>query len=116
MNALPGQRVDFYISLAHNAVMLAEGDGWYFGEYSSSGYQYVHIPIDKVLDAVEYSSNPDKAKELTARVDAGYAGIGIAKYDGQSTERRIPGSDTNNSTLDFVTIPGPTPGYQHEAP
>lgn len=115
IEAIPGRSVDFYISLAHNSVILAEGDGWYLGDFSTtSTNQYAHIPLDDVLDAVEYSSNPDKTKELTSRVDAGFAGIGIGKYDGQSTERRILGSDTNNSTIDFVTITKPTPGYQHE--
>jgi len=114
VNALPGQSVDFYISMSHNAVILAEGDGWYPGEVSATGYQYYHIPLDKVLDAVEYSANPEKQKEITTRVDAGFAGIGIAKYDGRSTERRVLGSDTNNSTLDFIVNETPTPGYQHE--
>ena len=114
IEAIPGRSTDFYISLTHNAVILAEGDGWYFGEFSDSGYQYAHIPLDKVLDVVEYSTNPEKLKEITTRMDAGFAGIGIAKYDGRSTERRILGSDTNNSTLDFIVNETPTPGYQHE--
>jgi hypothetical protein len=50
-------------------------------------------------------------KTMTARVDAGFAGIGITRYSGQSTERREEGVDTNNSTFDFVNLPHPTPGY-----
>jgi hypothetical protein len=72
----------------------------------------MRIPIDKVIDGVEYASNPYVTqKEMTVRVDAGFAGVGIAKYGGQSTERREPGLDTNNSTFDFVVIPYATPGY-----
>lgn len=104
---------DFFLSLSHNAVILAEGKDFYLGDWKDD-YQFIHIPLDRVLDVVEYSTNPEKRKEVTIRVDAGFAGIGIAKYDGQSTERRIPGSDTNNSTLDFIVIKTPTPGYQHE--
>jgi hypothetical protein len=72
----------------------------------------MRIPIDKVIDAVEYASNPYVTqKEITVRVDAGFAGVGITKYSGQATERREPGLDTNNSTFDFVVIPYATPGY-----
>jgi len=63
---------------------------------------------------VEYSANGTKQKELTTRVDAGFAGVGISKYSGKSVERRLPGFDTNNSNLDFVNVDHPTPGYQHE--
>jgi len=116
VNALPERPgTDFMISLTHDAVILAEGKDFYPGDWNSSQTsQYTHIPLNRVLDVVEYSTNPEKKKEVTIRVDAGFAGIGIAKYDGQSTERRIPGSDTNNSTLDYVTIKTPTPGYHHE--
>ena len=65
-----------------------------------------------VIDGVEWSPNPDLSKKLTLRVDAGYAGIGIAKYSGYSTERREPGLDSNNSTFDFRNIYPATPGWQ----
>ncbi len=114
-NILPEHTVDFMINLAHNAVVLADGSDWYYGETSESGrYQYVHIPIETVIDAVEYSSNSESTKELTTRLDAGFAGIGMTKYSGQSVERRVAGEDTDNSTIDFVILETPTPGYQHE--
>jgi len=105
---MPGKTTDFLINLAHNAVVIAEG-----GVYPIDENNYMRIPIDKVIDGVEYNSNPAYSKEMTVRVDAGFAGIGITRYSGQSTERREPGLDTNNSTFDFVVIPYATPGYYY---
>lgn len=114
VNQLPEKSSDFLINLSHNGVILADGSDWYYGEFNEAGtYQYVHIPISTVLDAVEYCSNPELQKEITTRLDAGFAGIGMLKYSGKSVERQIPGFDTNNSTLDFVITGAPTPGYQH---
>lgn len=111
-NILIDRTTDFLINLSHNAIILTDGSDWYYGEsYTSGDKQYVHLPFESVIDAVEYSSNPESNKELTKRLDAGFAGIGISKYSGKSTERRIPGFDTNNSTLDFITLDIPTPGY-----
>jgi len=113
-NAIPGNGTDFMINVVHNAIILADGSDYYNGEVSESGYQYIHIPLNTVLDAVEYSRNPEKQKEITLRVDAGFAGVGIGKYSGKSTERRQAGFDTNNSSLDFVNLNTPTPGWQHQ--
>jgi hypothetical protein len=111
-NILPERSVDFLINLGHNAIILADGSQWKYGDFSTSGtYQYVHIPLENVIDAVEYSSNSESNKELTRRLDAGFAGIGMSKYSGKSVERRIPGFDTNNSRLDFIILDKPTPGY-----
>jgi len=96
----------------HNAIILADGSTWEYGDFTSGGtYQYVHIPIENVIDAVEYSSNSESKKQLTRRLDAGFAGVGMSKYSGKSVERRIPGFDTNNSRLDFIILDIPTPGY-----
>ncbi|MFA4947111.1 MAG: DUF4876 domain-containing protein [Candidatus Krumholzibacteriia bacterium] len=106
-NIMPGKTIDFLINVSHNGVVIAEG-----GDYPIDEDNRMRIPIEKVIDAVEYASNPTATtKEMTVRVDAGFAGIGITKWGGQSTERREPGLDTNNSTFDFVVIPRPTPGY-----
>jgi hypothetical protein len=106
---MPGRTTDFLINLSHNAIVIAEG-----GVYPIDVDNYMQIPIEKVIDGVEYASNPYvTTKEMTMRVDAGFAGVGIEKYGGQSTERREPGLDTNNSDFDFVVIPHPTPGYFH---
>jgi len=111
-NILPEHSLDFLINLGHNAVILADGSEWEYGQLSQSGtYQYVHIPIENVIDVVEYSSNPESTKDITIRLDAGLAGVGMSKYSGKSVERRIPGFDTNNSRLDFIILDTPTPGY-----
>jgi len=47
------------------------------------------------------------------RFDAGFAGLGCAKYSAASTERREIGMDVNNSTFDFILLEGPTIGYSH---
>jgi len=114
VNVIPENGTDFMINLVHNGVILADGSDYYNGEVSSSGYQYIHVPIRTILDGVEYSANPNKQKEITSRVDAGFAGVGIGKYSGKSVERRTPGFDTDNSSLDFVNINHPTPGYEHK--
>ena len=114
VNAIPENSTDFMINLVHNFVILADGTGYYYGEVSEHDYQYIHVPIRTILDGVEYSANSTSRKELTTRVDAGFAGVGISKYSGKAVERRSPGFDTNNSNLDFVNIDHPTPGYQHE--
>ncbi len=106
-NIMPGRTTDLLINLSHNAIVIAEG-----GVYPVDENNYLCIPIEKVIDGVEYASNPyTTTKEMTVRIDAGFAGVGITKYSGQSTERREPGLDTNNSTFDFVVIPYATPGY-----
>jgi hypothetical protein len=103
---MPGKTTDFLINLAHNAIVIARG-----GNYPIDEKNYMRIPVDSVIDGVEYSSNPSSVKMMTVRVDAGFAGIGITRYSGQSTERREEGVDTNNSTFDFVNLPHSTPGY-----
>jgi hypothetical protein len=112
----PDRGPDWMINLSHNAIVLATGENHYLEEYvQSSGYPSVQIviPLDDVIDGVEYASNADRDKELTRRVDAGFAGLGTSKYSAMSTERRKLGLDTNDSTFDFETIPRPTPGYSH---
>jgi hypothetical protein len=106
---MPGRTTDFLINLSHNAIVIAEG-----GVYPIDADNYMQIPIEKVIDGVEYASNPyATTKEMTMRVDAGFAGVGVVKYSAQSTERREQGLDTNNSDYDFVWIERGTPGYFH---
>ncbi len=114
-NATPENSEDFYLNLKHDGLILANGSRWYYGDYSpqNTGYQYIHIPINTVIDAVEYSANLDTKKLLTARLDAGLTGIGISGYSGRSVERRLPGYDSDNSTADFVILDRPSPGDHH---
>ena len=108
----PNSRIDYLINLSHNAVVLATGEDWTFYP-REEGSDYVLIPVDMVIDGIEYAPRSSVTKELTARVDAGFAGLGCTKYSGQSTERMELGLDTNDSSFDFVLVPRPTPGYSH---
>jgi hypothetical protein len=107
-NIIPTVHVDYLINLTHNAAVIATGE-----EYSFDAEGKMLIPIATIIDGVEWNSNITYGKELTPRVDAGFAGIGVLRYSGMSTERRELGLDTNDSTFDFLTIMHPTPGYFH---
>jgi hypothetical protein len=112
----PESNTDFMINLSHNAVVFTTGEEVSYETYvNSAGYDRTRItlPLYTVIDGVEYATNPDVVKELTARVDAGFAGLGCTKYSLQSTERREWGLDVNNSTFDFILLPSPTPGWSH---
>jgi hypothetical protein len=113
VSVIPGRTTDYLISLGKNGAVIATGEEYTIASEEGSTSNYMRIPINTVIDGVEWSPNPGLAKELTVRVDAGFAGIGVVKYSGMSTERREPGMDTNNSTFDFVTIPHATPGFFH---
>jgi hypothetical protein len=108
LSIMPSVSVDYLINLSHNAVVIATGE-----EYTIDAENHMRIPIKDVIDGVEYNGNPAYSKEMTVRVDAGFAGIGITRYTGQSTERRELGLDTNDSTFDFMNLLHPTPGYYH---
>lgn len=105
-NIRPDKTVDFMLNLVHNGVVISDGTEYTVGD------EYVRIPIHTILDGVEYASSPSSRKELTARIDAGFAGLGIQRYSGKSTQRLTPGYDSNNSTLDFVVLRTPTPGVE----
>jgi len=112
----PDSRTDFMINLVHNAVVFTTGEEFAYESYiNSSGYERIRVtlPLYTVIDGVEYGPDADRTKELTMRVDAGFAGLGCTKYSGQSTERREIGFDVNNSTFDFILLPTPTPGDTH---
>ncbi len=121
----PDSRTDFMINLVHNAVVLTTGEEFAFETYiNSAGYERtrVTLPLYTVIDGVEYAPDSDRTKELTMRVDAGFAGRGCTKYSGQSVERQNPdldwniSLDWNNSTFDFDRILPPTPGYSNVHP
>ena len=112
----PDSGTDFMINLVHNAVVFTTGEEFAYESYiNSAGYERIRVtlPLYTVIDGVEYAPDADRTKELTMRIDAGFAGLGCTKYSGQSTERREIGFDVNNSTFDFILISTPTPGYTH---
>ena len=107
----PSSRIDFLINVSHGAVVLGAGVEYSFLEYKDGKFMAL-IPISTVIDGIEYASTTEATKELTYRVDAGFAGIGNSRYSGQSAERRELGLDTNDSTFDFE-LTTPTVGYSH---
>ncbi len=118
ININPNKKVDFMIGLSGNGVVLAKVTDHSQLVFNEKGY--ILLDFSNVLDGVEYAANTDATKEMDPRLDAGFAGKGVQKYSGKSTERENPetgaaGYDTNNSTFDFVSIYRPTPGYQHSA-
>ena len=103
-NILDGFYHDFSVNLIGDVVLIADG----------SDENYLDgIDINSVIDCVEYSSSPTHIKEVEEEVDYGYTGVGMMTYCGKSIERKKPGFDTNNSTIDFEIISSPTVGYQH---
>ena len=77
------------------------------------------IPYKNILDGAEYMDDVSKLDEkiLNPGIDAGATG-GIQFYTGKSMERKkVLGSskfmlsDENNSSLDFLIISPPSPGY-----
>jgi hypothetical protein len=107
----PTKGTDYLINLSHNGVVIASGEEYSFFEYEEDKI-HILLPIHTVIDGVEYAFSSSVQKELTVRVDAGFAG-GCVKYSGESTERGVLGLDTNDSSFDFITIPDPTPGYSY---
>ena len=107
-NIIPSKSADFLLGMGHNGVFLTRGD-----EYTIDTEDKVRVPIENVIDGVEYNANPQFSKEITVRVDAGFAGVGLLKYSGMSIERREFGLDTNDSTFDFTNLSRPTPGWFH---
>lgn len=119
LNPISTEGRDFVLSLGHTGVWLATTEEYRFQEHSyvnSSGgitrTMYVEMPLYTILDAVEYATNLSSERYMTVRLDAGYGGIGMVRYGGQSIERKVPGLDSNNSTFDFEIV-APTPGYSH---
>ena len=80
----------------------------------SSGVDSIYtdgIDISTVIDAVQYSSNPNLLKTLDDRLDHGLAPF-PPRYSGRSIQRREPGMDTNDGSIDWEILSAPTPGWQ----
>ncbi|MEA3500111.1 MAG: DUF4876 domain-containing protein [Candidatus Marinimicrobia bacterium] len=100
-----GNHVDFMINLTSDVLILADG----------SDINYLDgLDSASIIDGVEYSSSFTHRKAIESFVDRGFGGVGLQKYSGQSLERKKPGFDTDNSTIDFEIISSPTIGYHHE--
>lgn len=101
INIRSDRTVDFLIGLNDDIIVIATGTDsvWSDG-----------IDISSLVDGFEFQSSVTLMKTLDNRVDRGVA-ISPGRYSGQSMQRRDPGGDTNDSSLDWEIIPNPTPGY-----
>lgn len=92
---------DFIISLTNDVIIVSNGkdQNWQDG-----------IDISTILDGVEYQTDQGGAKTLDQRVDRSF--VIIPSQMGRSFQRRAPGEDTNDASLDWEGIPYPTPGSQ----
>jgi len=104
VNLEVGAKADFGINLKADLVIIADGSDV---EYTDG------IELNTIVDGVEYTDNLALIKRCDPRIDKGRAGVGITPYSGQSIERVRPGFDTDNSSVDFIILSRPTPGYQH---
>jgi len=102
INLRSDRTVDFLINLVSDVIVVASGadTSWTDG-----------IDISTIIDGVEYQSNPASVQTLDDRIDRGFA-LSPPRYGGQAMQRREPGEDTNDSSLDWEIIPAPTPGKQ----
>jgi hypothetical protein len=102
INMRPDNGTKFLISLVTDVVALASGVDtvWTDG-----------IEISTIIDAVQYSSNNTLVKTIDDRIDRGVAPY-PSRYSGKSIQRKEPGMDTNDGSLDFEILPSPTPGRQ----
>ena len=102
INMRPDNGTKFLISLVTDVVALASGVDtvWTDG-----------IEISSIIDAVQYTSRSDLIKTIDERIDRGVAPY-PSRYSGKSIQRKEPGMDTNDGSLDFEILPSPTPGRQ----
>jgi hypothetical protein len=104
INLRPDRTSDFLLALTSDIVVIATGEDikWEDG-----------IDINTIIDGVEYQSSPHpiNKKTLDPRVDRGYV-LSPPRYSGKSMQRKSPGFDTNDSSIDFEIIDKPTPGRQ----
>jgi hypothetical protein len=102
LNIQPEMTKDFFMPLDIGVIILANGRDsvWQDG-----------IDINTILDGAEYEGKPGDRKTLDPRVDRGNF-VSPPKYSGKSLQRREPGLDSDNGSLDWEIINNPTSGYQ----
>ena len=102
INMRPDNTSKFLINMVRDIVAVSSGvdSVWNDG-----------IDISTIIDAVQYSSNPNLLKTLDDRVDRGVAPF-PPRYSGKSIQRKEPGMDTNDGNIDWEILPHPTPGWQ----
>jgi hypothetical protein len=102
INMRPDNGTKFLIGLNDDIVAVASGADtvWTAG-----------IDISSVLDAVQFRANVNLLKYIDDRLDRGIVQA-PARYSGKSIQRKEPGMDTNDGSLDWEILPAPTPGRQ----
>ncbi len=93
---------DFLIGLIDDIVVVSSG----IDSIWSDG-----IDITTVIDGVEFQSKYTYLKTLDTQIDRGII-LSPPKFSGKSMQRREPGVDTNDGTLDWEITAHSTPGYQ----
>lgn len=111
LNLISTRGNDFYLNTISGAVVLADGTQWDVVTITTPAGEkdYLHLPLETIIDGVEYKISTATSKWLTRRVDAGYTGVGITTYSGKSVQR-INHRDSNDSSVDFQILDAPTPG------
>lgn len=101
------------------AVFAAKTENLAYKPGTSASTQYLMIPKEYVVDAIECVNNDAarRFKRLPADLDAGYTFITDGTYSGKSVRRKVKQiidgkviyKDTNNSTEDFLRDQVPAP-------
>ncbi len=106
-------KADFMLNGVTDILLLCSGADAGANENPNYPYGWQDgIALETILDGVEYHSSLTSKKVMDTRVDKGFTGVGISTYSGKSMQRIKPGFDTDNSTIDFMILSKPTPGYQ----
>ena len=102
LNMRPDNGTKFLIGLNDDIVAIASGvdTTWTEG-----------IDISSILDAIQYRANVTLPKYIDDRLDKGIVQA-PARYSGKSIQRKEPGMDTNNGSVDWEILSAPTPGRQ----
>lgn len=109
---------DVLYSVFNDAVVLLKVKDPYAWGYSQ--FDLILFPKSAVIDGIDYRANLAEVeyKHLDASIDAGLTG-GFEAYKSKSVHRKIESwdgerailMDNNNSSIDFIILDHPTPGY-----
>ena len=109
-----GTQFDWNYGVGSDAIILARVPD--INTLGQDGDGNLLIPVETVLDGVEWIADLDMSKKrLLPSIDVSATG-GVPNYSGKSVERKIIRmigsravlSDMNNSAIDFEVLPAPT--------
>lgn len=101
LNMITDEKSDFMLNLSSDVVVITDGKD---ADWSDG------LDIDGIIDGVQYKTDFSDPTTIDERVDVGFV-KSSEKYSGKSMQRRTPGIDTNNGTLDWEILDKPTPGF-----